>query len=104
MDKQFRVETMLQGDQAQLYEAVLAEFETAGGMSLSEVNRALLQTGLLLHLTMMTHLGVVRDDERKAQLDALAERVGGDHLMWEIVRLARRHWSGDDTGAIDFEA
>ncbi len=104
MEKQFRVETLLEGDQAELYESVLAEFERASGMSLSEVNRAILQTGMLFHLTMMTSMGVVPSADRREQLDALVEKVGGDNLLWEIVELARRHWRGGSTGAIDFKA
>jgi hypothetical protein len=104
MDKQFQVETFLDGDLAELYENVLAEFDTASGMSLSEVNRALLQTGMLFHLTMMTSMGVVSDEARCQFLDGLAERVGKDNLLWEIVELARQHWKGGATGAVDFEA
>jgi hypothetical protein len=104
MEKQFRVETLLEGDLAELYEAVLSEFERAGSMSLSEVNRSLLQTGMLFHLTMMTSMGVVSDEARREHLDGLAERVGRDNLLWEIVELARRRWSGGGTGSVDFNA
>lgn len=104
MKKQFRVETLLDGEQAELYEAVLAEFERASGMSLSQVNRAILQTGMLMHLTMMTSMGVVPESERCEQLDALVQRVGRDNLLWDIIELARRHWRDGSAGAIDFEA
>jgi hypothetical protein len=49
-------------------------------------------------------MGVVPSEDRRDQLDALAERVGGDNLLWEIIELARRHWRGGGTGAIDFKA
>ena len=101
MEKQFQVETFLEGDRAELYEALLGEFERASGMSLSEVNRAVLQTGMQFHLTMMTSMGIVQDDERRKELDALVERVGHDNLLWDIIELARRHWRGGSTGAID---
>ena len=104
MDKQFRVETLLDGDLAELYEAVLAEFEGASGMSLSDVNRALLQTGMLFHLTMMTSMGVVKDEARRESLDGLAQRIGKNNLLWEIVELARKHWGGGGTGAVDLQA
>ena len=103
MEKQFRVETQLEGDLAELYGAVLSEFERASGMSLSEVNRSLLQTGMLFHLTMMTSMGVVSDEARREDLDGLAEKVGGDNLLWEIVELARRHWREGGTGSIDLK-
>ena len=104
MEKQYRVETHIGGDLAELYEAVLSEFEQASGMSLSELNRSLLQTGMLFHLTMMTSMGVVSDEARRAHLDGLAEKVGGDNLLWEIVELARRHWRDGASGAIDLKA
>lgn len=103
IEKRFRVETALEGDLAALYEEVLVEFEAAGGMTLSEVNRALLQTGMLFHLTMMTSMGVVGDEERRQHLDELAQRVGGQNLLWEIVELARRRWR-NGPGEIDLEA
>jgi|APSaa5957512622_1039677.scaffolds.fasta_scaffold286874_1 hypothetical protein len=104
MEKQFQVETVLQGDQAELYESVLAEFERAGGLSLSQVNRAILQTGMLLHLTMMTSMGVVAEASRREQLDALVEKAGRDNLLWDVIELARRHWRSGGTGAVDFKA
>ena len=104
MEKQFRVETFLEGDLAELYGAVLAELEQASGMSLSQVNEALLQTGMLFHLTMMTSMGIVRDAEQCQQLDGLAERIGKENLLWEIVEMARRHWREGGTGAIDLKA
>jgi predicted SpoU family rRNA methylase len=104
MEKQFKVETMLAGEVADLYEAVLGQFEVSSSLSLSEMNRALLQTGLMLHLTMMTSMGVVADAESKARLDALVETVGQDNLMWEVVQLARRHWQEGGSGSIDMEA
>ena len=103
MDKQFSVETFLEGDLAELYEAVLQQFERAGNLSLSEMNRALLQTGLLLHMTMMTSLGIVRDEAEVERLDALAERIGSDNLLWGVVELARRQWRAGG-GAFDVEA
>jgi len=104
MDKQFRVETFIEADLAELYAAVLEQFEASGSLSLSEMNRALLQTGLLMHLTMMTSLGIVRDEDEVARLDALVERVGGDHLMWSLVEVARKHWRSGTSGSFDVEA
>ena len=101
MEKQFKVETLLAGDLAELYEAVMEQFEASGSPSLSEMNRALLQTGLLMHLTMLTSMGVVSDEERRSRMEELAERVGRENLMWEVVVLARRHWGKGGAGSID---
>ena len=103
MERQFKVETLLAGELADLYEAVMDQFQSSG-TSLSEMNRALLQTGLLMHLTMMTSMGAVSDEERRASMEALAERVGGENLMWEVVELARRHWSEGGAGSIDLQS
>ena len=103
MEKQFKVETLLAGDLADLYEAVMEQFEASGTPGLSEMNRALLQTGLLMHLTMMTSMGVVSDEERRSRMEELAERVGRENLMWEVVQLARRHWSEGGSGSIDLQ-
>ena len=101
MEKQFKVETFLGGDLAELYETVMEQFEASGSASLSEMNRALLQTGLLMHLTMMTSMGVVSDEDRRQRMEELAEKVGRENLMWEIVELARRHWNKGGAGSID---
>ena len=103
MEKQFKVETLLAGDLADLYEAVMEQFEASGSPSLSEMNRALLQTGLLMHLTMLTSMGAVTDEGRRAGMEELAERVGRENLMWEVVVLARRHWSKGGAGSIDLQ-
>ena len=97
------METFLGGDLAELYETVMEQFEASGSASLSEMNRALLQTGLLMHLTMMTSMGVVSDEDRRRRMEELAERVGRENLMWEIVELARRHWSKGGAGSIDLQ-
>lgn len=103
MEKRFRVDSLLDGELAELYAGVLAQFERSGSLSLSEMNRALMQTGLLLHATLLTATGIAPGPEAQ-RLDELAERVGGDHLMWEVVELARRQWRTGGTGAIDVQA
>ena len=104
MEKQFKVETLLGGDLAELYEAVMDQFEASGSLSLSQMNRALLQTGLLMHLTMLTSMGAVSDEQRRLRMEELAARVGKDNLMWEVVELARRHWTEGEAGSIDLQA
>lgn len=104
MEKQFKVETFLGGDLAELYEAVMEQFEASGFSSLSEMNQALLRTGLLLHLTMLTSMGAIADERRRLRLEELAEKVGRENLMWEVVELARRHWKEGGAGSIDLQA
>ncbi len=102
MEKRYRVEAELDGDLAELYAGILQAFEQAGSASLGEVNRTLLQTGMLLHLSMMSSFGLLAPEEGE-RLQVIAKRIAGDHLMWEIAQLASQHWSGDG-GTIDLKA
>ena len=102
MEKRFRVEADLEGELAELYAGILQAFEKGGSTSLREMNRTLLQTGMLLHLSMMSSFGLLEDEEAE-RLKAVAENVAGAHLMWEIAQLAAEHWSGDG-GSIDLKA
>ncbi|MBT3344322.1 MAG: hypothetical protein HOH74_08320 [Gemmatimonadetes bacterium] len=102
MEKRYRVEADLEGELAELYSGILEAFEAAGTTSLGEMNRTLLQTGLLMHLSMMSSFGLLPPAESE-RLKQLAEGIAGDHLMWEIAELARQHWGGEG-GAIDLKA
>ena len=51
MEQLVKIEATLTGDPAELYASLLAVFEEKSGTSLSEMNRALLQTGVIHHLT-----------------------------------------------------
>ena len=48
MEQVFEVEAMLRGDLADLYGALMEEFEKKSEISLGEMNQALLQTGLFI--------------------------------------------------------
>ena len=102
MEKRYHVEADLDGDLAELYAGILQTFEAAGTTGLGEMNRTLLQTGMLMHLSMMASFGLLAPAEAE-RLTQLAESIAGDHLMWDIAKLARQHWSGDG-GTIDLKA
>jgi len=105
MEKAFEIQTALAGRLAELYAAVLEEFEDKSDISLEEMNRTLLQTGILHHLTMMQGLGLL-DAEKSEAVAALMEELGKDSLMWEVVELARKHWreSAGGMGSVDLQA
>ena len=91
MERMFTVETSLAGGLAELYAQVLEEFEKGSEIPLSEVNRTLLQTGVIQHLLMMRGLGLM-DGEKSATLDSLIEEVAGDTIMWDLIKVAERFW------------
>ena len=106
MDKIFRVETTLAHDLAELYAALVEEFESKSTIPLGEMNRAVLQTGMVHHLTMMVGLGLV-DAQRAARINALVDRVARDTILWDALQLLRQYWrdcAGGKGGTIDLKA
>ena len=102
MEKRYRVEADLDGELAELYSGILQAFKQAGSTSLGEMNRTLLQTGMLMHLSMMSSFGLLADDKAE-RLKVVAQSIAGDHLMWEIAQMASQHWRSDG-GTIDLKA
>ncbi|MEW6750586.1 MAG: hypothetical protein AB1505_06370 [Candidatus Latescibacterota bacterium] len=106
MEKIYRVETTLAHDLAELYAVLVEEFEGKSSIPLGEMNRAVLQTGLVHHLTMMVGLGLV-EGERAAQIDALIDRVARNTLLWDALQLLRQYWkdcAGGKGGTLDVKA
>ena len=104
MEHLIKIEVTLTGELAELYASMLATFEEKSGTSLAEMNRALVQTGIFQHLTMMSGLGLIDGDEREhleSQIDSLAQET----IMWELVKMARQYWKGaTGMGTIDLKA
>lgn len=106
MEKVFRVETTLAHDLAELYAALMEAFEEKSSIPLADMNRTLLQTGLIHHLTMMGGLGLL-DPERAREVDALIDRVARNTIMWELLQMVRTYWrdcASGKTGTVDFKA
>jgi hypothetical protein len=105
MERMFTVETTLTGGLAELYASVLEEFERMSEIPLSEVNRTLLQTGVIQHLVMMRGLGLL-DEEKADLLETLIEKVAGDTIMWELIKVSQRFWeqSQGSSGSVNLEA
>jgi len=99
MEKVFRIDTVLTGDLAELYAVVMAEFQARSDIPLAEVNRALLQTGMLHHLAMMAGLGLV-SPEHAAAIDSLVDKVGRTSIMGDVVQLARQYWRNCAAGGV----
>ena len=106
MEKVFKIETTLAKDLAELYSGLMEEFEKKSGIALADMNRTLLQTGMIHHLAMMRGLGLL-DGEKAAHLDAIIDRVAKDTIMWEVLQMVRKYWqdtAGGKTGTIDYKA
>ena len=74
--------------------------------ALADMNRAVLQTGMIHHLTMMSGLGLI-DKNKVEALDSLVDQVAQDTIMWDLVQMARSFWRDcgeGTTGIIDLKA
>ena len=60
MQKAYKVETSISHDLAELYSILTDEFEANSSIPLSDLNRTILQTGIIHHLTMMQGLGLIK--------------------------------------------
>ena len=106
MEKVFKLETTLAQDLAELYAILAEEFENKSGIAPADMNRTLLQTGMIHHLTMMTGLGLI-DGDRAEAVEALIDKVAKDTIMWELLQLVRNYWkdsAGGKAGIVDFKA
>ena len=106
MEKVFKVETTMAQELAELYAGLVEEFEGKSGIALGDMNRTLLQTGMIHHLTMMNGLGLI-EKEKAERLEALIDKVARDTIMWEALQMVRNYWkncAGGSTGLIDYKA
>ena len=99
MDKIFRIEMTLSGELAELYAALMAEFEEKSDIPLVEMNRHLLQWGVIQQLTMMCGLGLL-DPQKAVLLEKQVDRAARDTLFGELVELARNYWKDSASGRI----
>ena len=104
MEKHVRLETTLDGELAEFYSGLLDEIEAKSSVSLAELNRTILQTGLLHHFLMLHGLGVL-DDEKAEALAGMAERLGRDSIFWDVFETVRQHWrQKPGGGSLDIQA
>ena len=103
MDKIYKVEVTLTGELAELYQKLLEEFSVKSQVPLSEVNRTLMQTGIIHHLTMMQGVGLIGKEEALGQ-QVLIDALARDTLMWDLVQLARKYWKSKGGGLINLKA
>lgn len=109
MNTLFKVETTLSHDLAELYSILVDAFETNSSIPLSDLNRTLLQTGMIHHLVMMQGLGLLREDaQREARIEELIERVSRDTILADVLAMVRSYWrecgSNGEGGSIDLKA
>ena len=91
MEKVYKVETTLSHSLAELYAGLEEEFANKSSIPLSDMNRTLLQTGLIHHLTMMSGLGLI-EPEKAERLHALIDQVAKDTILWDILQMVRTYW------------
>lgn len=103
MEKIYKFEVTLKGELAELYQKLLEEFAQKSQIPLSEVNRTLVQTGVIHHLTMMQGMGLIAREERASQ-QALIDGLARDTLQWDLVQLARNYWKSRGGGLVDLKA
>lgn len=109
MQKVYKVETTLSHDLAELYSILEDEFANNSSIPLSDLNRTLLQTGIVHHLVMMGGLGILKNNsEKMAKVDELINRVSRDTLLWDVLQMVRSYWrdcgADGQGGAIDLKA
>ena len=97
MEKVYKVETTLSHSLAELYASLEEEFANKSSIPLSDMNRTLLQTGLIHHLTMMSGLGLI-EPEKAAKLQALIDQVAKDTILWDILQMVRTYWRDCGSG------
>ena len=91
MEKVYKVETTLSHSLAELYASLEEEFANKSSIPLSDMNRTLLQTGLIHHLTMMSGLGLI-ESEKAERLHELIDQVAKDTILWDILQMVRTYW------------
>ncbi len=94
---------------AELYSVLVDEFETHSSIPLSDLNRTLLQTGMIHHLVMMQGLGLLKGNEqRESRLDELIDQVSRDTILADVLAMVRSYWrdcgSNGQGGSIDLKA
>ena len=97
MEKVYKVETTLSHSLAELYASLEEEFANKSSIPLSDMNRTLLQTGLIHHLTMMSGLGLI-EPEKAARLHGLIDQVAKDTILWDILQMVRTYWRDCGSG------
>ena len=91
MEKVYKVETTLSHTLAELYAGLEEEFANKSSIPLSDMNRTLLQTGLIHHLTMMSGLGLI-EPEKAARMQTLIDQVAKDTILWDMLQMVRTYW------------
>ena len=97
MEKVYKVETTLSHSLAELYAGLEEEFANKSSIPLSDMNRTLLQTGLIHHLTMMSGLGLI-EPEKAERLHELIDQVAKDTILWDILQMVRTYWRDCGSG------
>ena len=97
MDHVVKIEVTVGGDSARLYELFS---EAAESVTPGQLNRAILETGLVHHALMLTAIGMIPEENRQEVYD-IGDQVGKRTIMRDLFEQAREHWqSWSDAGSI----
>ncbi|MCC7262384.1 MAG: hypothetical protein IT369_07680 [Candidatus Latescibacteria bacterium] len=103
MERVVKVEVTLSGELAELYQQLLDEFAAKSQIPLSEMNRTLLQTGVVHHLIMLQAMGLIAKEGAEKQ-GTLIDGISRDTLMWDLIQLARKYWKNKGGGLVNLQA
>ena len=97
MDHVVKIEVTVGGDSARLYELFS---EAADSVTPGQLNRAVLETGLVHHALMLAAIGMIPEENREEVYD-IVEQVGKRTIMRDLFEQAREHWeTWSDGGSI----
>ena len=88
-----RIETTITGPAARLYELL---GEATSTLRPGEVNKALLETGLVHHVLMLRSLGLI-DGTKLEEVDQAIGDIAETTIMSELFDMARAYWDQQDT-------
>lgn len=102
MDHVAKIEVTLTGEAARLYEILGTTVK--GSVQPSQVNRAVLETGLVHHVLMLMAVGAITEKER-AEAEEAVTAISSRTIMKELFVRARKYWEEQSgTGAIAAES
>jgi hypothetical protein len=98
MEHVVRIEVTAEGDAARLYEIFS---ESADSVTPAQLNRAILETGLVHHALMLSAIGMI-PEERQEEVRELIDRIGEKTIMQDLFAKARDYWRNwSDAGGIE---
>jgi|ETNmetMinimDraft_13_1059891.scaffolds.fasta_scaffold280685_1 hypothetical protein len=99
MESITKIEVTITGELAELYNLMFEA--TSGSESPSQINRAVLETGLVHHATMLKALELIGGDSA-TRVDQIIAGMSDQTIMADLFKMAADYWQGQ-TGTGTFE-